>query len=604
MLIHCLLFSNLFSFFAGTEKQHVANDYAKQLHLGIDNCKDVINHALKQLTSGFRTNAIGDSVKQSDDFQFCDLLNVSSCYATETYRNLVVTLYNPYSHSVRGHTVRLPVKVEKGQFIEVLDGRQRPVSSTLFPIAKWIRTIPGRSSRASYELVFDVAEIPPLGFVSLFIKRTDSESENSAAEAIGQVINEQTVFRQGEKKIFFSKNGALERISLAGRTVEVKNSFYYYEGHTGNNKIFTNRSSGAYIFRPKEQTAKPLGRLLRAEAFTDARPGSSGLLEIQQTYDSFVQQSIRIHPKKNFIEFDWFVGSIPVEDGVGKEVVARYSTSLITRGAFYTDANGRQILKRIRNYRPSWNYTVFEPVAGNYYPVNSRLFLRDLEQASQLQMTLLTDRTQGGGSLRDGQLELMLHRRLLHDDAFGVAEALNETGPDGRGLQVRGRHLLLLSPVDAAAAEHRPLSQQLYLEPVIAFLPKYNLHTYQHHYRTVFSGIHQRGGGHLPANVHVLTLEQWRPKSVLLRLEHFYQENEDSVLSKPATVQLNGLFPLIKIVQLQEMTLSANQDIGAQRRRLQFRYKGERHSYRLQPIVNGTVQLKPMQIRTFIVTYL
>ncbi|KAF5761356.1 putative alpha-mannosidase [Helianthus annuus] len=33
----------------------------------------------------------------------------------------------------------------------------------------------------------------------------------------------------------------------------------------------------------------------------------------------------------------------------------------------------------------------------------------------------------GGSSLVDGQIELMLHRRLLFDDTKGVGEVLNET---------------------------------------------------------------------------------------------------------------------------------------------------------------------------------
>lgn len=60
-------------------------------------------------------------------------------------------------------------------------------------------------------------------------------------------------------------------------------------------------------------------------------------------------------------------------------------------------------------------------------------------------MTLGTDSphvSQGGTSLNSGQMELMVHRRLLHDDAFGVGEPLNET-QYGVGLVARGKHYLL-----------------------------------------------------------------------------------------------------------------------------------------------------------------
>jgi hypothetical protein len=53
----------------------------------------------------------------------------------------------------------------------------------------------------------------------------------------------------------------------------------------------------------------------------------------------------------------------------------------------------------------------------------------------------------GGTSLRSGEVELMLHRRLLYDDRRGVAEPLNETACGCQdcacdGLIVRGTHLL------------------------------------------------------------------------------------------------------------------------------------------------------------------
>ena len=38
----------------------------------------------------------------------------------------------------------------------------------------------------------------------------------------------------------------------------------------------------------------------------------------------------------------------------------------------------------------------------------------------------------------------MLHRRLLHDDGFGVEEALNENAYD-KGVVARGKHWIFLS---------------------------------------------------------------------------------------------------------------------------------------------------------------
>ena len=42
----------------------------------------------------------------------------------------------------------------------------------------------------------------------------------------------------------------------------------------------------------------------------------------------------------------------------------------------------------------------------------------------------MNDRSQGGSSLKSGEIELMLHRRFLIDDDRGVEEALNERVPN------------------------------------------------------------------------------------------------------------------------------------------------------------------------------
>lgn len=58
----------------------------------------------------------------------------------------------------------------------------------------------------------------------------------------------------------------------------------------------------------------------------------------------------------------------------------------------------------------------------SYYPINAVAFIND----SAAQLSVLVDRSQGGASLASGQLELMVHRRILYDDNRGVGEPLNE----------------------------------------------------------------------------------------------------------------------------------------------------------------------------------
>ena len=64
-------------------------------------------------------------------------------------------------------------------------------------------------------------------------------------------------------------------------------------------------------------------------------------------------------------------------------------------------------MKRIIDTRESYDYTVTEPVAANYYPLNSHIYLKN---TSGERLTVLVDRSQGGVSVKDGQLEVMVHR--------------------------------------------------------------------------------------------------------------------------------------------------------------------------------------------------
>ena len=106
-------------------------------------------------------------------------------------------------------------------------------------------------------------------------------------------------------------------------------------------------------------------------------------------FSNWASQEFRLYENKRLEEVEWTVGPIPIEDQLGKEIILRYDTDIVSNGYFYTDANGREVLERKRDYRPSWNYTVYESVSGNYYPIPSRIWIKD----QQRQLTILTGRS-------------------------------------------------------------------------------------------------------------------------------------------------------------------------------------------------------------------
>lgn len=114
---------------------------------------------------------------------------------------------------------------------------------------------------------------------------------------------------------------------------------------------------------------------------------------------------VRIYKNENYAEFQWLVGPIPVEGNVSREIITRFDTDIESNGIFYTDSNGREMLKRKRNHRDTWNLVLAEQVSGNYYPVTAKIAIED----ERRRFAILNDRAQGGSSLDDGSIEIMVN---------------------------------------------------------------------------------------------------------------------------------------------------------------------------------------------------
>ncbi|CAJ0938021.1 unnamed protein product, partial [Mesorhabditis belari] len=530
---------------SGTAKQVVTYDYQQRLDKGVRQLETMINDAVKKSSTG-----------TPPTYTLCLLSNETVCDVSQKSGSYAVTVFNPIGRTVSSF-VRVPFY---HPIASVADDTGAAVKVQIVPTF----SIPPLSSAniAPYELYIPV-QLDPAGFRTYFVSGSglsgrppkQSNAELAYPEKVIQPSEADTVSIENDYvSLQFDANGYLSSVQnkKSGTRRNLKQEFLYYESSAN-----SAQPSGAYIFRPAAQTTKTLSTSIT----TTVVKGVS------------VQETIRLYTGQPQIEFDWVIGPIPKENSnpIGKEIITRYTTDIKTNGLFWTDASGRQVLQRTWDSYPQFQYEDTEPIAGNYYPVVNRIFMKD----NTNQLTVLTDRAQGGMA-RNGALELMLHRRCFHDDHFGVDEALDEPGKDGKGLVVRGQHWVLFDEPAPSASTHRPLAVNLFHRPIAAYATVADPAAYRQATKTKFAGLKRD----LPANVNLLTLEK-RSDGILMRLEHIFQANEDPSLSQPATIDFSNLFTGFTIQSVQELLLGGNKNSTGK---------------------STTVTLNPQEIRTFSLT--
>ncbi|CAF1497023.1 unnamed protein product, partial [Adineta steineri] len=565
---------------SGTEKQEVAFDYAQRLSEGIQAAEGIINQAYAKLLPK-------DSQSPPIQFQFlCQLSNISQCLGIEGQERFTITLWNPLIHQVTQH-IRVPVRTD----YTVRDPTGATLFTELVPISQAVQNIPGRTSLTQKQIIFKVT-LPALGFNTYYFEKKPDQEKNEKS-SVKITHNEECTLKNQHLRVDFDDQGNLHQIVNLDRSIGVQfksQGFYWYQGFAGNNSRPEFQPSGAYIFRPLSSDPQPVSTT-RSITCIKAESVQTAIV----TFNNWASQEISLYDGGEHVEIEWTVGPIPINDNIGKEIILRYDTDIQSQSKYYTDANGREVLERKRDYRPTWNYTAVETVSGNYYPVNSRIWIKDEDQ----QFTVLTDRTQGGASIVDGSVELMIHRRHLQDDGLGVGEPLNETAY-GEGLVVRGKHILFIQPPAASALYHRVASQSLYMHPLATFatIPQ-TYDSYAAAYRQTWSALTDT----LPLNVHLLTFEQLAPQIYRIRVEHYFELNEDETYSHPVTFDLQSLFKSIgQISEFTELTLAANLPL-TDLKRLTWLSSEQESSDMFVPeqnaATNTTIRLIPMQIRTF-----
>lgn len=256
------------------------------------------------------------------------------------------------------------------------------------------------------------------------------------------------------------------------------------------------------------------------------------------------------------------------------EVVLRTRTSLKNNRTLYSDDNGYQMMKR--TYKKFINNTL----ARNYFPMVRTAYMED----DLSRLVLLSDRAHGVSSQANGELEVMLHRRLWNNLAWnlGYNLTLNDSSVVSPTLW------MVLGSINATSKQYQREAIMLQHRPVIMPIDKPR-RPWQEKEPRRNSAVRPVV---LPSSLHLLSLSipGWNYSSnhdihlshinsgkdlhsepdydrVLLRIMHLFEEGEDPELSKPVTINLKeALQGIGEVGALEERSLTGTWNISSLQR--------------------------------------
>jgi hypothetical protein len=192
--------------------------------------------------------------------------------------------------------------------------------------------------------------------------------------------------------------------------------------------------SGSYLFHPESGSPAAVG--VEGPAQLQLLRGAKGYIsELRHVISSTESQVWRLfqgnQDASGFVQLQFGVG--PLQGN--RELVTAFKTDIATTTAsgsqFYTDNNGFSMQRRTfsasRTF-PDGTTTRIAPddsyaTALNFAPIVRSAYIAD----EQRHFTLLVAQSGAAVSRNNGELEVMLHRRNLQDDAKGACSVFNDT---------------------------------------------------------------------------------------------------------------------------------------------------------------------------------
>ncbi|XP_057560639.1 epididymis-specific alpha-mannosidase [Hippopotamus amphibius kiboko] len=323
------------------------------------------------------------------------------------------------------------------------------------------------------------------------------------------------------------------------------------------------------------------------------------------------------------VEQEYQVGPL----ALNREAILRTSTNLNTGQVLYSDNNGYQMQRR------PYRHDVLNTISRNYYPMVQSAFI----QGRRSRLVLLSEQAHGVSSQGNGQVEVMLHRRLSANLTWDPDDNLTLNDPSvvhpvlwlllgpralttglrqRSGLALQHRPLVLLRELsETAQSGPGPWQQEAVTLPPSLHLQTLSIPgwTYSSNHTAHQRRLQKGHQGEAKADL----------RRVLLRLHHLYEVGQDPVLSQPVTVNLQAVLRgLGSVASVEERSLTGTWDVRELHRwswRTQeshhVRGKSSRpsppprapsvsiHQQEAPTSASTTITIHPKEIRTFFIHF-
>uniref|UniRef100_A0A8C3HMP3 Alpha-mannosidase n=1 Tax=Chrysemys picta bellii TaxID=8478 RepID=A0A8C3HMP3_CHRPI len=405
----------------GTSKDWVVVDYGTRLFHSLMNLKRVIIDSAHILIlkdkDTYSYNPSAPFLKMDDDQSSQDSLPRKTVIKLSIQPRYLL-VYNP-TEQERFSVVSIYVNSPK---VKVLSPSGKPVMVQISGVWDGTTTV----SHEAYQISFMV-HLPPLGLgVYQLLEVLSSEmilaDYNIYTSGGNNVqVNPDKVFKIKEMqnsadditlensymKLWFSGiSGLLKKINTKedGKNHQIKVEFAWY-GTTSNRD-----KSGAYLFLPDGE-AKPY-------VFTDPptiRVTHGRIFSEVTCFFHHLTHTVRLYKVQGLEGESLELSNIvDIRGEYNREIAMRISSDVNSQNRFYTDLNGYQIQPRVAMNKL--------PLQANIYPMTTMAYIQD----DGIRLTLHSAQSLGVTSLKSGQLEVIMDRRLMQDDNRGLGQGLQD----------------------------------------------------------------------------------------------------------------------------------------------------------------------------------